>query len=123
MKITLFTSNNNRHNYLINLLSEIAEELFVVQECGANLSVPSHYQDSLILKKYFQHVINAQYKVFGNSHVNIEKKNIKIISIPFGNLNKYSINSLSNFLNSDVLYFWKQFYKGELIDFDRAKSY
>ena len=74
MKITLFTSNNNRHNYLINLLSEIAEELFVVQECGANLSVPSHYQDSLILKKYFQHVINAQYKLFGNSHVNIEKK-------------------------------------------------
>ena len=73
MKITLFTSNNNRHNYLINLLSEIAEELFVVQECSTNLSVPSHYQDSLILK-YFQHVINAQYKLFINSHVNIEKK-------------------------------------------------
>lgn len=118
MKITLFTSNNNRHNYLINLLSEIAEELFVVQECSTNLSVPSHYQDSLILKKYFQHVINAQYKLFGNSHVNIEKKNIKIMSIPFGNLNKYSINSLSNFLNSDVyIIFGSSFIKGELIDF------
>ena len=34
MKITLFTSNNIRHNYLIKLLSNISEELFVVQECG-----------------------------------------------------------------------------------------
>ena len=34
MKITLFTSNKNRHNYLINLLSEVSDELFVIQECG-----------------------------------------------------------------------------------------
>ena len=34
MKITLFTTNNNRHNYLINLLSKISDELFVLQECG-----------------------------------------------------------------------------------------
>ena len=27
MKITLFTSNNNRHNYLINLLSEASDQL------------------------------------------------------------------------------------------------
>ena len=41
-----------------------------------------------------------------------------IISIPFGNLNKYSINSLSNFLNSDVyIIFGSSFIKGELIDF------
>ena len=34
MKITLFTYNNSRHNYLINLLSTISDELFVIQECG-----------------------------------------------------------------------------------------
>ena len=28
MKITLFTSNNNRHNYLINLLFNICDEPF-----------------------------------------------------------------------------------------------
>jgi hypothetical protein len=33
MKITLFTSNNYRHNYLINLLSNFCDELWVVQEC------------------------------------------------------------------------------------------
>ena len=32
MKISLFTSNKSRHNYLINLLADIAEELYVVQE-------------------------------------------------------------------------------------------
>ena len=70
MRITLFTSNKNRHNYLINLLSEVCEELFVVQECDTILSVPSHYQASPIMKKYFENVINAQYQLFGNSYVN-----------------------------------------------------
>ena len=32
MKITLFASNQVRHNYLINLLSNIGSKLFVVQE-------------------------------------------------------------------------------------------
>ena len=32
MKITVFTSNHKRHNYLINRLSEITSELCVVQE-------------------------------------------------------------------------------------------
>ena len=32
MKITLITSNQNRHKYLTNLLSKISKELFVVQE-------------------------------------------------------------------------------------------
>ena len=33
MKVTLFTSNNHRHNYLVNLLSNFCDELWVVQEC------------------------------------------------------------------------------------------
>ena len=32
MKITLFTANQFRHNYLINLLSGVSKELYVVQE-------------------------------------------------------------------------------------------
>ena len=55
MKITLFTSNKNRHNYLINLLSEVSDELYVIQECGTIFPgiVPGHYQASPIMKKYF----------------------------------------------------------------------
>ena len=32
MKITIFTSNHTRHNYLCNQLSEIADEIFIIQE-------------------------------------------------------------------------------------------
>ena len=55
MKITLFTSNQNRHNYLINLLSEICDELYVVQECGTIFPgiIPGHYPASESMKKYF----------------------------------------------------------------------
>ena len=60
MKITLFTSNNIRHNYLINLLSEFSEELNVIQECGTIFPglVPDTTQSriylKIILKKYFR---------------------------------------------------------------------
>ena len=118
MRITLFTSNKNRHNYLINLLSEVAEQLFVVQECGTILSVPDHYQASPIMKKYFENVINAQYQLFGNSYVNNKKKNIKILPMISGDLNQCSINLLSDFLKSDFyVVFGSSYIKGELVDF------
>ena len=34
MKITLFTSNKPRHNYLINFLSKKCDKLNVIQECS-----------------------------------------------------------------------------------------
>ena len=48
MKITLFTSNQSRHNYLINKLSKISSELFVVQENDTLFpgEVPGHYPAS-----------------------------------------------------------------------------
>ena len=78
MKITLFTSNKNRHNYLINLLSNISNELFVVQECGTIFPgvVPGHYQVSPVMEKYFNSVNNAQLKFFGNSPIINKKKKI-----------------------------------------------
>ena len=81
MKITLFTSNKNRHNYLINLLSEVSDELFVVQECSTIFPgiVPGNYQASPTMKKYFENVNNAQFKLFGNSYVNDKKKNIRLL--------------------------------------------
>ena len=56
MKISLFTSNLNRHNYLINLLSEVSDELFVIQECDTIFTgiMPGHYMATPIMKKYFE---------------------------------------------------------------------
>jgi methionyl-tRNA formyltransferase len=120
MKITLFTSNKNRHNYLINLLSEVSDELYVIQECGTIFPgiVPGHYQVSSIIKKYFENVNNAQSHLFGNSYVNNKKKNIKILPILSGDLNQCSMNLLSDFLKSDVyVVFGSSYIKGELVDF------
>jgi len=120
MKITLFTKNNNRHNYLINLLSEISDELFVIQECKTIFPgiVPGHYQASPIMKKYFENVNIAQSHLFGNSYVNNKKKNIKILPMLSGDLNQCSMNLLSDFLKSDVyVVFGSSYIKGELVDF------
>ncbi len=120
MKITLFTSNNNRHNYLINLLSEVSDELYVIQECSTIFPgiVSGHYQASLVMKKYFENVSNAQFHLFGNSYVNNRKKNIKILPMISGDLNQCSMNLLSNFLKSDVyVVFGSSYIKGELVDF------
>ena len=120
MKITLFTSNKNRHNYFINLLSTISNELFVIQECDTIFPgvIPGHYQVLPIMKKYFENVNNVQSKLFGNSYVNNLKKNIKILPMLFGDLNKCPIGLLTDFLKSDVyLVFGSSYIKGELIDF------
>ena len=120
MKITLFTSNKNRHNYLINLLSEVSDELYVIQECSTIFTgiVPGHYQASSIMKKYFENVNNAQSQLFGNSYVNNKKKNVKILPMLSGDLNQCSMNLLSDFLKSDVyVVFGSSYIKGELVDF------
>ncbi len=120
MKITLFTSNKNRHNYLINLLSTISDELFVLQECGTIFPgiVPGHYPASTIMKEYFEKVNDAQFKLFGNSYVNNLKKNIKIFPMLSGDLNKCSLKFLSDFLKSDIyIVFGSSYIKGDLVDF------
>ena len=78
MKITLFTSNNNRHNYFINLLSKISKELFVVQECNTIFPgiISGRYPRSNIMKKYFEMVNNAQLKFFGNVFIKNQSSNI-----------------------------------------------
>ena len=62
MKVTVFTSNHKRHNYLINRLSEITSELCVVQESrsvfpGLN---QSRYLKNIEIEKYFREVNKAQ---------------------------------------------------------------
>jgi len=120
MKITLFTSNKNRHNYLINLLSKISDELFIIQECGTIFSgiVPGHYPVSETMKKYFKQVNDAQSKLFGNSYVNSSSKNMKLLPILYGDLNKCSLTFLSDFLKSDIyVVFGSSYIKGELVDY------
>lgn len=119
MKITLFTSNDNRHNYFINLLSTVADELFVIQECKTIFPgiVPGQYKSSELMKKYFNNVRSAQLKLFGNSAIKTSNKKTMILSMLFGEINKCSMEALSNFLSSDLyIVFGSSYIKGDLID-------
>ena len=120
MKITVFTSNQNRHNYLINSLSKICEELFVVQESKTIFPgiISGHYSANNTMKKYFQNVVTAELNLFGNSFVNKYNKNIKILPLQFGDLNKCSMTLLSDFIKSDYyVVFGSSYIKGDLVDF------
>jgi methionyl-tRNA formyltransferase len=115
MKITLFTLNNRRHNYFINLLSSVCDELWVVQECK-NLSIKKKLDETF--ETYFSHVREAENKIFKKEYVNKSSKNIKTLSILYGELNNLSLSSIKNFLKSDIyIVFGSSYIKGNLVDF------
>ena len=56
-KITLFTSNNIRHNYLINFLSKMSKNLYVIQESKTIFSgLNSEDLNNKIINNYFKKV-------------------------------------------------------------------
>ena len=67
MKITIFTANQNRHNYFINLISKICDELYVVQETRTIFPgiIPGFFPNSKPMKEYFQNVLEAEKSLFG----------------------------------------------------------
>ena len=78
MKITVFTSNQKRHNYLINILHNLCSELFVVQEVdtlfpGLNLG---RYPEGTVFHEYFKHVQDAEKKIFNINNLTLKKKNL-----------------------------------------------
>ena len=120
MKVTLFTSNNHRHNYLINLLSNFCDELWVIQECKTLFTgkKDKKYQNKNIIEEYFKKVLEAQNKIFKNEFVNKNNKNIKTLPVLYGELNKLSLSFLEDFLKSDIyVVFGSSYIKGELVDF------
>ncbi len=118
MKITLFTANQSRHNYFINLLSSISTELNVVQENDTLFpgGIEGHYPASNIFNDYFKNVVRAQMELFGSNY--IKAKNLNLISMKEGDINKCSTSLLNNFLKSDIyIVTGSSFIKGELAKF------
>lgn len=118
MKITLLTANSRRHNYFINLLSNICDELFVIQEARTIFPglIKAERNKSKILDNYFKKVSLAEKKIFGESY--IKSKNVKILPLRMGDLNNCSIKFLRDFLKSDYyIVFGSSYIKGKLVDF------
>ena len=120
MKATIITSNNLRHKYLIDLLSNFCDELYVIQENKTILSgeKSENYQKSKIVKEYFDKVLETQNKLFNKEILNKNNKKIKTLTILKGELNQLSLSYLKDFLKSDIyIIFGSSYIKGELIEF------
>lgn len=121
MKITLFTSNQARHNYLINSLDGLCSELFVIQEkkMGSKSSVTSHKLLSKPKRAYFKNVINSEKIVFGKCKIS---KKIKVLKIK-GDINNYKMIKFKGYLNADLyIVYGSSFIKGRLLDFLISKN-
>ena len=74
MKITIFTSNRLRHNYFIQEMNKICDELYVFQESVSLF--PGKYSDiynkSNIIEDYFLSVKEAE-KNFKNNYIETKK--------------------------------------------------
>ncbi len=120
MKITLITSNQKRHIFFTNLLSEISSELFVIQEKKTFINktfIRKDTHNTEIKKKYFEKVMLAENKIFGGN-LTLNKNIKKTISINLGDLNKYSLDDINPFLQSEIyIVFGSSFIKGDLIEF------
>ena len=121
MKITVFTSNSIRHNYLCQTLHEFSSELNIIQEIDTVHIGKNQNQYKKISKsfyKYFKKVHSAQKKIFKKNYFELSKKKTKIINLKMGDLNLLKKSDLSPFLKSDIyIIFGCSFIKGWLANF------
>ena len=116
MKITLFTGNNLRHEYFINLLSKKFDKVYVIQEklpkvSGENFS-------SKIINSYFKKVNKSQKKIFGKYLIKSKSKNLERKLIKFGELSNIDFLLMDSYLESDVyIVYGSSYIKGNLVDF------
>ena len=97
MKITIFTSNSIRHNYLCSFLSKYASELFIIQEVDTRFIglKEGEYQKSKIVHNYFNKVEKAQKSLFPQNYISIKnKKKVSIMNIKMGDLNYLKIKRI-----------------------------
>lgn len=118
MKITVFTSNQPRHLSLVRKLSQIADDIYTIQECNTVFpgEVKDFFDNSDIMKKYFRSVMAAEKEVFGS--IGFLPSNVHQLAIKSGDLNKLSLKDLDDALKSDVyIVFGSSFIKSPLIEF------
>ena len=116
--ITVFTSNQPRHLGLINELSKISNKVYAIIESNTIFTgkVNDFYKKSEIMQEYFNEVIKAENKFFGNP--SFLPKNVRPFVIKMGDLNNLKIDILNKSLKSDLfIVFGSSFIKGNLVDF------
>ena len=117
MKITVFTSNQPRHIAFIRKLSQISDEVHAIIEVntvfpGQN---PDFFKKSDIMQKYFQNVLSAEKKIFGD--IDFLPQKVSSLILKLGDLNNLNPNILKKAVDADlIIIFGSSYIKGELID-------
>lgn len=125
MKVTLFTSSDIRHNYLVSVISQNCDKLFVIQETSLNSKYDLQKQSSKSheIQGYFEKVYDAQVKIFGNKKSINFPNNAKLINLKKNELNNIPLDVLSEFLESDIyIIFGSSYIKGPLVNFLISKK-
>lgn len=120
MNITIFTSNNLRHNYLINTFLKKFKKVFVFQETRSLFpgDYQSHYTKSKIIKDYFKKVSLSQIKIFKKKNFSISGSNLELVTLNYGDLNLINPKEYKKFFQSDIyIIFGSSFIKGRLLNF------
>lgn len=117
MKITLFTSNQPRHQNLARMLASVADELFLVQECNTLFPglVSDFFNGSKVMQEYFSHVMTAEAEVFGN--IGFLGTNVRSLAIKMGDLNRLPMQIFEDALSADVIIvFGASYIRAPLVD-------
>jgi hypothetical protein len=115
MKITVFTSNQPRHIKLVEKLSKISSELYIISEVTTVFPgiKSDFYSNSTIMKEYFLKVRDAERSVFGN--LQFFPKNCKLLILKSGDLNLIENEVMKEAMSSDIfIVFGSSYIKGDL---------
>ncbi len=118
MRITVFTSNQERHISLIRELADVSDEVIAIQECRTIFPErkETFLNNSLIMQKYFRKMIEAEKYYFGDNR--FLPSNVFQVPVERGDLNLFSLEELGRALESELyVVFGSSFIKSSLIDF------
>lgn len=117
MRVTVYTSNQPRHRALVQKLSEVADELFVISETTTLFhgNIADFYPESPIMHNYFSRVMKHEANIFGSTA--FLPKNATVLPLRMGDLSSIPLTTLSRALDSEIhIVFGASYIRGNLVD-------
>ena len=115
MKVAIFTSNQPRHLSLIDRISAIVDELYVIQESKPLITF-SDSNNKKYFQKYMQLMVAAEKEVFGD--FGFSAKRNRCLTLRLGEASKLSFSSFKEIYDCDFFFvFGCGLLTGELGDF------
>ena len=102
MSVTVFTSNSQRHNYLVNKILDSGFEVNLIQELPIKNVIHGTHVDDESFKEYFNYVKKSEIRVFGDQKIDIGKLR-GLSQIDFGQISSLNPDNFRDILNFNVV--------------------